>query len=139
MGLTLAEKQRRRYVVYFLRCPITGMVRYIGCSSNPEARAISHTNSLDGMPEKRSWVERLKAAGLRFILEVKTPPMSYAAASHLEMRLIALYAIHTPNQLFNGHIAKDGLLRKVSGLRFRRYQDACTNASLGLLSPEASA
>lgn len=117
MGLTASDREQRQYVVYFLRCPLTGLVRYIGLTSNPTERQSNHSVRSDGYAKKRDWIEWLRWAGLKHLFEIKTPEMSYASACHVELRLIAMFQLHFPGQLYNGHVVKDGLLRKVSGWR----------------------
>jgi len=135
MGLSRAEKQERRYVVYFLRCPLSKLVRYVGMTSNPRARAVSHATPIDGCLRKVEWIRELKSRGLRPILEVKTPEMSLGAAESLERRLIKLVSLHSPNQIFNGVEVDEptSQLCKINASRANQTPFARTNAALGLL------
>lgn len=117
MGLSRNQLMNRDHVIYFLRCPVTGLIRYVGRTSNPIERRSNHYVVSDGQIEKRAWVAALRERGLKYEFEVKTPPMSYAAACHVELRMIAMFELHCPGQLFNGHHVVNGTLRKVSGWR----------------------
>lgn len=125
MGLTVAEMEDRQYVVYFLRCPLDGRVRYIGLSSNPANRYSNHFNRQDGYILKRKWIDQLRQVGKKPILQVVTPRMSLLAGKRLETLFIFLHLHAFPGALTNGHRfypCKHGGVRlaKVAGYRGNR-------------------
>lgn len=57
--------------VYYLRCPLTNEVKYVGATKNPKARYQQHINKLDRLlTKKRVWIEGLRARGTTPILEI---------------------------------------------------------------------
>ena len=55
--------------IYLLRCPIDGLVKYVGKTVNPEKRLKEHTSraSSGGM---RRWIMKIASDGLKPILEI---------------------------------------------------------------------
>ena len=88
--------------VYFLRCPDTGVIKYVGRSCNPRARLSAHMSvpSL-GNPEKQNWIDSLKRNGKRPLLDVSIGPVEKDAANECELRLIFLIDQADPDQLVN--------------------------------------
>jgi len=119
MGISKSEKQSRKYVVYILRCPMTRLVRYVGMTSNPKARAACHITSCDGSSQKVAWIARLKYLGLKPLFEIKTPEMTLVSAECLERRLILAFSLNHPYQLYNGVLvdAHHGILSKITTQR----------------------
>lgn len=56
-----------RFSIYALRCPIDGLVKYVGVSQNLKQRYLGHWQS----PNKctREWVLKLREAGQFFIMD----------------------------------------------------------------------
>lgn len=96
MGLTRMQKAERDYCIYFIRCPRTGIVRYIGLTSNASVRLSNHSGCVDSAC--RDWISSLKEKPL---FEVVTGPMSIASARLIETRLIYLHSVMYPGRLLN--------------------------------------
>ena len=88
--------------VYFLRCPDTGVIKYVGRSCNPRVRLSAHMSvpSL-GNPEKQNWIDSLKRDGKRPLLDIAIGPVEKDAANECELRLIFLIDQADPDQLLN--------------------------------------
>lgn len=57
--------------IYLLKCPLSGEVKYVGKTANPERRYKQHVKKLDKqMTPKRKWLEMLFAKNLKPIIEV---------------------------------------------------------------------
>lgn len=57
--------------IYALKCPITGRVRYIGKSNNPQKRLSRHLGEdRDRNCHRKTWLNSLTVRGLRPILEI---------------------------------------------------------------------
>jgi len=102
MGLTRQQLKERKFSLYFIRCPFTQVVKYVGITSNVKYRKQCHRSMKDGCPAKKRWVKEVKNAGERFDLEVKFTGLCIESARRLEHLLICLFAIRYPNQLVNG-------------------------------------
>jgi hypothetical protein len=49
--------------IYALRCPITGRIRYVGKTNDPERRIYQHLGRDHANPAKAEWVNSLLAQG----------------------------------------------------------------------------
>lgn len=58
------------HYVYYLICPISNEVKYIGVSMNPEVRFKAHLTDRGSNKAKVEWIQNLKENGLLPILEV---------------------------------------------------------------------
>jgi len=57
--------------IYVLKCPLSGEVRYVGKSNNPDERYKDHLNrSRDGGTYKRNWINSLRKNNLKPIFEI---------------------------------------------------------------------
>jgi predicted GIY-YIG superfamily endonuclease len=105
MVLPIGERHRRKYSVYFLRCPVTLSVRYVGITSDEVARKQCHTQKKkeqeSGNPRRRKWVEWLRSKKLRPTFEVKLTGLSWHAAISVEKRLLLLHHTLRPWTLVN--------------------------------------
>ena len=88
--------------VYFLRCPFTGVVKYIGSSANPVKRARQHYGSkcCTSTEAARDWM--LSLGKTKPILQVVTPLLPRDEALRIELRLQCLHHEHYPAQIVNG-------------------------------------
>ena len=98
---TLSGKLKNVFV-YFLRCPDTSVIKYVGKSCNPRARLSAHMSIPSrGNPEKQIWIDSLKRDGKRPVLDIPIGPVDSDAANECELRLIFLIDQADPNQLVN--------------------------------------
>lgn len=81
------KPQHRRMFIYFLRCPLTGALRYIGCTRDPKWRAAAHNNARCGTLTAE-WVLDLRAKGLRPTFEIVEEVFGEKAAYRRESELI---------------------------------------------------
>lgn len=91
MGLTVGITfflHKDRHVVYLLRDPRSGAIRYVGQTVEPKNRLRSHL-SLRSKTHKFMWIQQLKTAGLQPRLEVVEICESQAAANVAECEWIA--------------------------------------------------
>lgn len=88
--------------VYFLRCPFTGVVKYIGSSANPVKRAREHygTKCCTSTEAARTWM--LSLGKTKPILQVVTPLLPRDEALRIELRLQCLHHENYPGQIVNG-------------------------------------
>ena len=105
MSLTRKQREARSYFVYFLRCPDTGTVMYVGSTSCPVSRESGHLNVSAENNPKADWVRSLKSQGKRFILDVVIGPMPYQKALDCERRLIFLHSKCVPVAILNQSIS----------------------------------
>lgn len=89
-----------QYAVYFLRDPESKLIRYIGCSVDPQKRLRQHRSKLSAC---RGWLIGLKEKGLKPIIETPVGYCYILDAMCLEQRLIALHSLYFPGQLLNRH------------------------------------
>ena len=80
-----------RFLVYALKCPMCGAVRYIGKSSSGMARPKAHKNPsmLRGKTHRTNWIRSLKAQGLSYIIAVLETVDNKEALNASEIRWIA--------------------------------------------------
>ena len=88
--------------VYFLRCPFTGVVKYIGSSANPVKRASEHYGSkcCTSTEAARTWM--LSLGKTKPILQVVTGLLPRNEALRIELRLQCLHHENYPGQIVNG-------------------------------------
>ena len=117
MALTRKQKELRKYAVYFLRCPMSNEVRYIGSTSNLEGRSAYHRaySQTDSGAGKRAWTQSVIDAGLLPVVEVKFSGLSYLAALEVEKYLIGKLSLACPGQIFNKEFRKTRIASTVSG------------------------
>jgi predicted GIY-YIG superfamily endonuclease len=49
-----------KYYIYNLICPLTGKVKYVGCTKNPKTRHSQHVkDSFKNNTEKQKWIQML--------------------------------------------------------------------------------
>jgi len=57
--------------IYVLKCPLSGEVRYVGKTNNPEQRYKNHLNKArDGGTHKRNWIGLLRKKSLKPVFEI---------------------------------------------------------------------
>ena len=98
MGATKEYRRNSPHYVYFVRCPESGTVRYIGISTNIEER--SH----DG--EVALWRDEFRKRGLEPIKHVVAGPLTFKQALLVESRLLLLHGVMYPDRLFNTSVPK---------------------------------
>lgn len=75
--------------IYTLSCPLSGDVKYVGRSINPEARLIQHLTDKSSV-KKYLWIRSLKQKGLKPVLQVIEESKRYEA-NLLETMYIGLF------------------------------------------------
>ena len=98
MGLTRQQRDSLEFWVYFLRCPDTNVVKYVGFSCNTDARSGGHFSDT-GRSMKARWVRSLVQAGKTFSLDVTLGPFSYDVANRVESFLILKHATTYPHNV----------------------------------------
>lgn len=105
MVLAAGFRNRRKFSLYFLRCPVSGLVRYIGVTCNENLREAYHLQKDKRIekesPRKRRWLLWLKKMHLKPIFEVKLSGLSWHSAIAAEKRLLLLHHTFTPWRLLN--------------------------------------
>ena len=78
--------------IYFLECPLSGIVKYIGQTSNFKVRRSSHLSG--NMPSKRlfTWYHELKDQSFRPIFHIVYITDNQTTKDALEVRFIEEYA-----------------------------------------------
>ena len=78
--------------IYFLECPVTGVVKYVGQTSNFKIRRSSHLSG--NVPSKRlfRWCTDLREQGLRPIFRMVYITDNQTMKDELEIRFIEEYA-----------------------------------------------
>ena len=87
MALSRKDRADRSCWVYFLRCPDTMQVRYIGQTTNPRDRSKAHWQQRE-TSIKGEWVESLKSQGKRPVMDVVLGPLAYEDAVRCEWSII---------------------------------------------------
>lgn len=87
------------YYIYFLMCPITLQVMYIGYTTNPTKRLSRHMCDIKTIPEYRSqrsdirirWIIELKQRKMKAIMAIVDESETLAEARIKESELIRKY------------------------------------------------
>lgn len=58
------------HYIYYLICPITNKIRYVGVSLNPESRLKGHMSDFIANPKKCNWIKYLMKRGMKPILKI---------------------------------------------------------------------
>ena len=89
------KRDKLPHSVYFLICPLTRFVRYVGTSYQPKKRYNSHVFNIPNIGLKGQWIERLKKVNLKPILQIHKvhPNKSLAVKSELNLinTVVGLY------------------------------------------------
>lgn len=99
MSISRAERARRKHWIYFLRCPWTGEVKYIGRSCKPEERIRSHLSEKTNA-RKAEWISSLEPGV--FCGDVILGPLCDEDAARAEAYLIIRHLIAYGDRLVNG-------------------------------------
>jgi len=91
------------YYIYYLICPISNKVRYVGKSKNPKARYKQHINKLDKLKtQKREWLEMLISKNLYPLIEIKETCTKNNGIKreqyHIDLNKDTIYNIHNPTK-----------------------------------------
>lgn len=89
----------RDHFVYFLKCPESLEVKYIGATCDPIGRAMQHARLLT--PTTREWVSSLRKSGHIFIMQTIGRPLCYEDACKKELRLIVKHMDANPRTVLN--------------------------------------
>lgn len=89
-------KKNRMFYVYSLACPITGKVKYVGCTTNLKIRFSSHINTakivdVDRKNEKNIWIYQLLQNNLKPKLKLEFETNNIELASEKEGYFYNLY------------------------------------------------
>lgn len=68
--MEMVKKENPRWVIYALRCPRQGKIRYIGKSSNVKTRYKQHLKDAGTESYKKLWIQKLNENGLFPVLEI---------------------------------------------------------------------
>ena len=101
MALSKADRVGRPHWVYFLRCPETNRVKYIGKTTNLREREAAHRRSHTSKA-KADWVAGLEALGKSFLFDAILGPVDGNEAYRVENYLIVRHLIDYPGVLVNG-------------------------------------
>jgi predicted GIY-YIG superfamily endonuclease len=83
------KKENPRWVIYALRCPLQGKIRYIGKSSNVKARYKQHLKDAGSKSYKKLWIQKLNERGLFPVLEIMDTATTEPEAREKENRHVA--------------------------------------------------
>ena len=89
------------HVVYVLKDPVTGVVRYVGETLAKKIRATQHNGASKRDYPLNRWKRRLLSRGLRPVFEVVASVTCSGKAYALERELIARYAAESGLSLLN--------------------------------------
>jgi hypothetical protein len=99
------KKDTGGVAVYFLRCPITREIRYIGKAKCVRHRYNGHVAEAKlGISPKDRWLKNLLRKGIRPIVDVVFSQLSNRQSLELEKRLIFFHQSHG-SRLLNRQIA----------------------------------
>ena len=88
--------------VYYLRCPLTDQVKYVGKTKNPKTRYKQHINKLDKTSTpKRRWLILLFSKGLQPKMEIAVKVNGDARQQeqeHLDKHKATALNIHNPKK-----------------------------------------
>lgn len=117
--------------IYVLRCPLSGLVRYVGKTSNPRKRLTDHMRAARAGEQhhRAKWIRVLLAQGLRPLLEVLHSVPDGENWQDAEIRLIAEYRA-AGHALTNGTSGGDGLNAPSADVLRRMSQTAKARAAL---------
>lgn len=87
MALSRAERRNRAHWIYFLRCPYSFEIRYVGKTTNVKQRAKAH-RSKHTSTAKQAWIEELNSQGKEFIFDAVLGPVNSNDADRIENILI---------------------------------------------------
>jgi hypothetical protein len=107
--LTREQKQARTYCIYFLRCPDTWAVRYIGMSSIGRVREHAHWTDRLLRPQaapgsKEFWLQNLSASGKRPVFDAVLTGLKLEEAEQVETRLIFLHSQFRRSELMQAKV-----------------------------------
>lgn len=108
----------KRYSVYYLSDPVTGRVRYVGCSSRPSARFAFHLEARDDSHRSR-WIRGLQAQGLQPKFSLQCVLQTEAEMFRIEVALIALLKLRG-EPLTNMTAGGDGIVAASEEIRAKR-------------------
>lgn len=94
-------ENQQLYKIYYLKCPFTEIVKYVGVSNNPNKRFIAHCSNLNEVTKKTEWLKFLKSKNKKPILEIVQECKSKEEASIAEVYHISLFGI---KNLYNSQI-----------------------------------
>lgn len=103
----------RTYSVYWMRCPETKLIRYIGISMNPKHRLKWHLKS--GYPHTASqkWVVALRDRGLIPIQQIVFSGLTKEQAESVEARLVFLHSNVYRGRLVQKHLTVNTAKRSI--------------------------
>lgn len=99
-------QRRTIWSIYALVDPRTNLIRYIGCSVNPEARLISHRSEKYNKAKLR-WLLELKTAGLAPVVKIIQTAKNLKDAYTFEKSWIMLFSVAVHDQLLNKQFRSD--------------------------------
>jgi hypothetical protein len=102
------------HYVYFLRCPQTHEVRYVGLSNCPERRFVEHLMGFCG-PKTHRWISSLLRRGLEPVMDVQYMAPSRDRAALAEAMYIAAFrrlGAHLTNLTDGGEAVRSGGWRR---------------------------
>lgn len=124
----------RTAFIYGLRCPLTGLIRYIGKSINPRKRLSRHLHdSRNRKGHRENWLLYLSKQGLKPTLEIiaKVPELEWEFWERSYIRLYRCLGF----ALVNGTDGGEGAERGEKNYMYRKTHtpEACTKISVANL------
>ena len=99
---------KNNWSVYYLLCPDTQIIRYIGISSNPKTRLNSHlTKSNKETCHKAHWIIKLLKEGKKPIMEIVANSLSQKEAKKVEI-IMGLFLFLLQDTLITNHLGALG-------------------------------
>lgn len=105
--------------IYALRCPLTGDIRYVGKSNNPELRLQKHMSPATNW-RKIQWVREVKAEGKRLELVIleRVPASNYRKVEDIWIKFFLEAGCPLVNRIYKGYSNKQ--MRRDYNKRSRR-------------------
>ena len=80
------------YNIYTLTCPISGFIKYVGISNNPNRRYLEHLGyKYDTNKHKKNWINSLKNKGLKPKINILESEIDIESAIKKEIMYIEMF------------------------------------------------